>query len=288
LLQRSDAGAPPSLKEGRVNPLPEGAEVKLFGESLARVVSGKDILSVEVISGRYKKSDVEGFDLLKARLPTKVVGVGVHGKFLYWIVTNDVFIYSTLGMTGSWSTQETKHSRVVFQMSDGVKVYFNDQRNFGTLKMVPGRQELVKKLQSLGPDMLSETVSDARFTECLMKRPDWTLAEAVMDQSLISGVGNYVKAESLYRAQLSPHRQVQSLSPTDMSRLKQSIQLVLNEAYNRGGASIQTYRDFEGNEGEYSQRFLVYNQDKDPNGNSVVKEKTADGRTTHWVPAVQK
>ncbi|NDC39239.1 MAG: hypothetical protein EBZ48_14540 [Proteobacteria bacterium] len=100
-------------------------------------------------------------------------------------------------MTGSWSTQETKHSRVVFQMSDGVKVYFNDQRNFGTLKMVPGRQELVKKLQSLGPDMLSEAVSDARFTECLMKRPDWTLAEAVMDQSLISGVGNYVKAESL-------------------------------------------------------------------------------------------
>ncbi|NDC39238.1 MAG: hypothetical protein EBZ48_14535 [Proteobacteria bacterium] len=73
-----------------------------------------------------------------------------------------------------------------------------------------------------------------------------------------------------------------------MSRLKQSIQLVLNEAYSRGGASIQTYRDFEGNEGEYSQRFLVYNQDKDPNGNSVVKEKTSDGRTTHWVPAVQK
>ena len=269
-------------------PPPEGSEVKLFGESLAQVVSGRDIISVDVISGRYKKSDVEGLDLLKARLPAKVVGVGVHGKFLYWIVSNDVFIYNTLGMTGSWSTTETKHSRVAFEMSGGVRVFFNDQRNFGTLKMVPGRQELVKKLKSLGPDMLSEPVSDARFSEALMRKPDWTLAEAVMDQSIIAGVGNYVKAESLYRAQLSPHRTVSSLSPTDMSLLRQSIQQVLQEAYTRGGASIQTYRDFDGNEGEYSQRFLVYNQSQDPNGNAVVREQTADGRTTHWVPAVQK
>lgn len=268
--------------------MPEGAEVKLFGESLAAAVSGKELVSVDVLSGRYKKSQVEGLDLLKARLPAKVVGVGVHGKFLYWIVTNDVFIYNTLGMTGSWSLKETKHSRVVFVLSDGSRVYFNDQRNFGTLKMVPGRQELIKKLQSLGPDMLSEQVSDARFSESLMKRPDWSLAEALMDQSLISGVGNYVKAESLYRAQLSPHRQIQTLSPTDLSRLRHAVQTVLQEAYLRGGASIQTYRDFDGNEGEYSQRFFVYNQDQDPNGNKVVREKTADGRTTHWVPAVQK
>ncbi len=199
-----------------------------------------------------------------------------------------MFIYNTLGMTGSWSTTETKHSRVAFEMSGGVRVFFNDQRNFGTLKMVPGRQELVKKLKSLGPDMLSEPVSDARFSEALMRKPDWTLAEAVMDQSIIAGVGNYVKAESLYRAQLSPHRTVSSLSPTDMSLLRQSIQQVLQEAYTRGGASIQTYRDFDGNEGEYSQRFLVYNQSQDPNGNAVVREQTADGRTTHWVPAVQK
>ena len=268
--------------------MPEGAEVKLFGESLAAVVSGKEIVAVDIISGRYKKSDVEGFDLFRARLPSKVVGVGVHGKFLYWIVTNDVFIYNTLGMTGSWSVTETKHSRVVFQLGDGTRVFFNDQRNFGTLKMVPGRQELVKKLQSLGPDMLSEQVSDARFTDALMKKPEWSLAEALMDQSLVCGVGNYVKAESLYRAQLSPHRQVNTLQPADFSRLKQSIQVVLQEAYKRGGASIQTYRDFDGNEGEYSQRFLVYNQDRDPNGNEVVREKTEDGRTTHWVPAVQK
>ena len=269
-------------------PPPEGAEVKLFGESLAAVVSGKDIVSVDVLSGRYKKSAVEGLDLFRARLPAKVIGVGVHGKFLYWIVTNDVFIYSTLGMTGSWSVNATKHSRVVFRLGDDTQVFFNDQRNFGTLKMVPGRQGLLKKLQSLGPDMLSENVSDSKFTECLMKKPEWTLSEALMDQSVVCGVGNYVKAESLYQSRLSPHRQVNTLSAGDFTRLNQSIKLVLQEAYTRGGASIQTYRDFDGNEGEYSQRFLVYNQQQDPDGNEVVREQTADGRTTHWVPSVQK
>ena len=269
-------------------PPPEGAEVKLFGESLAAVVSGKDIVSVDVLSGRYKKSAVEGLDLFRARLPAKVIGVGVHGKFLYWIVTNDVFIYSTLGMTGSWSVNATKHSRVVFRLGDDTQVFFNDQRNFGTLKMVPGRQGLLKKLQSLGPDMLSENVSDSKFTECLMKKPEWTLSEALMDQSVVCGVGNYVKAESLYQSRLSPHRQVNTLSAGDFTRLNQSIKLVLQEASTRGGASIQTYRDFDGNEGEYSQRFLVYNQQQDPDGNEVVREQTADGRTTHWVPSVQK
>jgi len=269
-------------------PPPEGAEVKLFGESLASVVSGKSLTAVDVVSGRYTKSNVEGLDLFKARLPTKIVGVGVHGKFIYWIATNDVFIYNTLGMTGSWSLEETKHSRVVFDLEGGVRVFFNDQRNFGTIKMVAGRDNLIKKLQSFGPDMLSQQVSDAFFTSQLMQRPEWTLAEAVMDQSLIAGVGNYVKAESLYRAGLSPHRQVQTLNSSDFARLKQAIQTILIDAYRRGGASIQTYRDFEGNEGEYSQKFLVYNQDEDPNGNKVVREKTNDGRTTHWVPAVQK
>lgn len=268
--------------------MPEGAEVRLFGESLAAVVSGKDIVSVDIISGRYKKFDVEGLDHFRAQLPAKVIGVGVHGKFLYWIITNDVFVYNTLGMTGSWSVTETKHSRVVFEMSGDARVFFNDQRNFGTLKFVPGRQDLVKKLKSLGPDMLSEEVSDERFTECLMRKPEWTLCEALMDQGVVAGVGNYVKAESLYRSQLSPHRQVQTLSPGDFSRLNQGIKQVLQEAYKRGGASIQTYRDFDGNEGEYSQRFLVYNQAKDPDGNDVIREQTADGRTTHWVPAVQK
>ena len=267
--------------------MPEGAEVKLFGESLARIVAGKNLSSITVLSGRYLKKEIEGLTLMSARLPSRVVGIGVHGKFLYWIIENDVFLYNTLGMTGCWTQEDSSHSRVKFQFTDGTVVYFKDQRNFGTIKLVPGRSGLINKLKMLGPDMLSQEVDDDLFTLSLMKRPEWTISKAIMDQSIIAGVGNYVKSEALYLSQLSPHRKVKTLLENDYARLNNAIRAVLREAYKRNGATIQSYKDFEGKEGQYSQKFAVYNQKEDPYGNSVIKEKTEDGRTTHWVPEVQ-
>ena len=135
--------------------MPEGAEVKLFGESLARIVAGKRLSSIKVLSGRYLKKEIEGLTLMNARLPSRVVGIGVHGKFLYWVIENDVFLYNTLGMTGCWTQEDSTHSRVKFEFTDGTIVYFRDQRNFGTIKLLPGRNGLINKLKTLGPDMLS-------------------------------------------------------------------------------------------------------------------------------------
>lgn len=268
--------------------MPEGAEVKLIGESLARDVSSKTLISVTPLTGRYVKSPPDGLSLMQARLPARVVGVGVHGKFLYWINENDVFVYNTLGMTGHWTRSQEKHSRVQFSFSDGTSVFFTDPRNFGTIKFVAGRSALLEKLKSLGPDMLSDRVTDEQFSERLSKKPDWTIAAALMDQSLVSGVGNYVRAEALYHAQISPHRKISAIQSGELVRLKNAVQTVLQEAYKRRGASIRDYRDPEGGDGQYTQRFLVYNQAQDPHGNPVTKEEAEDGRTIHWVPAVQK
>ena len=108
-----------------------------------------------------------------------------------------------------------------------------------------------------------------------------------MDQSVIAGVGNYIKAESLYLAKLSPHRTVESLSDDDLILLKQKIQEVMTESFASGGATIRTYKNFNGESGEYGDRFIVYNQKTDPVGNPVVKEQTKDKRKTHWVPNIQ-
>jgi formamidopyrimidine-DNA glycosylase len=136
--------------------------------------------------------------------------------------------------------------------------------------------------------MLSDRVTDEQFAERLSKKPDWTIAAALMDQSLVSGVGNYVRAEALYRAQISPHRKISAIQSGELTRLKGAVQIVLQEAYKRRGASIRDYRDPEGDAGQYTQHFLVYNQAQDPHGNPVTKEEAEDGRTIHWVPAVQK
>tara|TARA_Y100001938_G_C8031664_1_gene400975 strand:- start:247 stop:1053 length:807 start_codon:yes stop_codon:yes gene_type:complete len=267
--------------------MPEGPEVKRFGTDLARVVSGKTIKNIEVISGRYSKKPLPGLEEVKSQLPAKVIGVGVHGKFLYWIVDNGFFLHSSLGMTGHWGQKLRKHSRVEVTFHDDTKVYFTDQRNFGTLKFVYGKSALQKKIESLGPDMLAEDVSPFKFADRLRRKPKWPLSKVIMDQSVVAGVGNYVKAEALWRAHLSPHRTVESLTDIEMNTLNESIKDVLRESYSSGGATIRSYRTFDGSSGEYARRFAVYNQKEDPDGFEVIKEKTADGRTTHWVPQVQ-
>jgi len=266
--------------------MPEGPEVKHIGESLAKNVSSKQITDIKILSGRYLKKPLPGLDYAIANLPLDIVGVGVHGKFIYWITRNDIFLYNTLGMTGEWSLEETKHSRVEVKLDD-TSIFFNDQRNFGTLKFVEGRSNLIQKLTSLGPDLLSENISDQKFIERLRAKDKWSIAKGLMDQSVVAGIGNYVKAEALWRARISPHRLIGDIEDEKLAMLRKCCQEVLISSYSHGGASIKNYRRPDGTQGQYTSRFAVYNQREDPDGNQVVKEATTDGRTTHWVPTVQ-
>ena len=240
------------------------------------------------MSGRYKNhGPPDEFGSMLNKLPMKVAGAGCHGKFIFIILENEWTIWNTLGMSGTWSGNHGKHSRVKFSLDNG-SVFFNDIRNFGTLKFVKGKEFLIDKLNSLGPDMLNDDVENDVFLRRIRMCKKKTVAQAVMDQSVVSGVGNYLKAESLYVSKISPHRMCESLTDQEVSSLNTAIKKTMRASYETGGATISTYSGFEGEIGEYSQRFLVYNQKMDPHGNPVIKEKTKDGRTTHWVPKIQE
>ncbi|OUU74908.1 MAG: hypothetical protein CBC29_07210 [Methylococcaceae bacterium TMED69] len=254
--------------------VPEGPEVKKIGENLARLISGKTLISAEILSGRYIKKEPSGWKDLQMQLPLKIVGPGVHGKFCYWICDNETFVYSTLGLTGNWSSKKSKHSRLGFTFSGGVSIFYNDQRNFGTFKVVRGKHNILEKLKSLGPDMLSEDVSDKLFISRIKTKPNWGITKALMDQSIIAGVGNYIKSDSLWLSQISPHKKVCDLSDGELAVLNRSIKRVMNESYQ--------------NHSYNNSKFLIYGKSKDPDGNEVIKEQTDDKRSTYWVPEVQK
>jgi len=190
-------------------------------------------------------------------------------------------------MTGSWRGVLEEHSRVGVVLSDKSLVYFTDIRNFGTLNFSFSKEELNKKLKSLGPDMLSAPPSREEFFKIVKRQKNKTLPEFLMNQKMISGVGNYVKAEALYLARISPLRTCSSLSEKEIIDLQDSIDKVLSTSYNSGGSTIKTYRDVYGNVGTFTSRFLVYGNSVDPQGNKVQKLETKDGRTTFWVPAIQ-
>tara|TARA_A100001515_G_scaffold141794_2_gene139245 strand:+ start:1120 stop:1932 length:813 start_codon:yes stop_codon:yes gene_type:complete len=270
--------------------MPEGPEVRKNVDYLNSILQGTRILDVQINSGRYvKHGPFKGYDLLDNELfPLIVEEVCCKGKFIYFKFNTGSSLWSTLGMSGMWQRKKNKHTRVTLTNHKGQSVHFNDVRNFGTLKYVRCFHELEKKLKSLGPDVLNSEVDQNTIRERFLKRPNKTVAENLMNQSVISGVGNYLKAEILYACQISPHRLSKDVSDKEFESLSEACRWITRLSYQMGGATIATYRQSNGEKGLYSRRFAVYNQKTDPNGNLVVREKTKDKRTTHWVPSIQK
>ena len=105
-----------------------------------------------------------------------------------------------------------------------------------------------------------------------------------MNQKVFSGIGNYIKAESLWLSEIDPRKNVSEISDKKLKILCKAVKNTLRESYNTGGATFKTHKNFSGRAGDYSSRFLCYGRKIDAEGNEVHKIKTPDGRTTHWAP----
>jgi len=196
-------------------------------------------------------------------------------------------MWNTLGMTGGWTTKNSKYEKVKFSFQDMEKeLTFYDIRNFGTIKFSSSKSELKRKLASIGYDMLSSPPGLLIFKNLIHKNGNENITKFLMNQKYISGIGNYIKSEALYAAKISPYRLCSSLSHDDCERLYNAIIFIINASYNSGGATIKNYLNFNGEIGAFT--FKVYGLRTDPYGNSVVTCTTKDGRTTHWVPEMQK
>jgi DNA-formamidopyrimidine glycosylase len=274
--------------------MPEGPELSLSRDFLRRIIVGKMLCAVcRTQTGRYADVCPRGFDVPRDK--QHVMSVDVKGKFMWWTLgpATPTYVFTTYGMSGQWHTSQTKHTALEISFDDGTGVdgtmlFFNDPRHFGTVGFVYDTEELERKLASLGPDMLNDPPTVTTFIECLRAHPERSLCRALMDQRVISGVGNYIKAESLYAACLSPHRKVQDATDDELSVLRQAIIDVMQASYTLGGTSIRTYTNVDGSQGKMQDRLAVYNKRIDPLGNFVINEKTDDSRTTWWVPNVQR
>lgn len=285
--------------------MPEGPELSLSRDRLKPLLEGRALINASCSqTGRYAVNPPVGFDDLiidiRKKGAPRIKEVAVKGKFMWWRFNfpceyENWYLWSTYGMSGQWMTKESKHVGFVIQHNESGSpalsfdtMYFIDPRHFGTIRFVRGDEAQTRKLASLGPDMLNDPPSYEEFLARLTRKHHITVAQALMDQSCISGVGNYVKAEALYLAELSPHRFTDALTANEVKRLREQVINVMRASYNNDGATIRSYLNVDGTKGGMKSRFVVYGNQTDPMGNPVVKEETADGRTTHWCPAVQK
>jgi len=226
----------------------------------------------------------------------KVSNIENRGKFTYWTFSNGWFLLNSFGMSGSWHTQKGKHSCFVFQhvadinhLAEYQEMIFNDPRHFGTIRFTNNTNDLTRKLNELGWDPLQYPLSlHLHEISFWLKKTAKPIAQMLMDQTVFAGVGNYIKAESLYRAKISPWRPSNKLNDIEIELLCQSIIDVCQESLVKKGATIATYRTPDGAKGSFSDFFQVYGKKLDPLGNPIIKQITPDKRTTHWCPSLQK
>jgi formamidopyrimidine-DNA glycosylase len=276
--------------------MPEGPELRHSRDVLRKILKGKSITSLKSNEeGRYGHVGPESMSLACEALPLLIEEIDTKGKFMWWTLQGagvKWYLWSTYGMSGQWTVTKKKHAGFEVEYLDGgsaKRIYFVDPRHFGTIKFVKDEKQHIKKLASLGPDILVDPpMTPEIFAERVLLKPSRTISEALMDQRGISGVGNYLKAEALYRAKVSPRRVVSDMTSEEILSLWSEVVLAARESYADHGASIRTYKTVEGSAGHAQFHFRVYNQKTCPLGHNVLSEETLDKRTSWWCKTCQR
>lgn len=277
--------------------MPEGPEVKSLVDWLNRKIKNKKITKLVVYNGRYKKQTIK--NLNKIKFPLNIEKVDCKGKFIYILFKNsDYVMYNTLGMTGWWvDSKIDKHDNIELKFGDK-SIYFNDFRNFGTI-MFDTKENLKKKLKTLGADIIDPKNINIFKDRLERKRNDTFIGTALIDQKVACGCGNYLRAECLYIAKISPYRKIKNLLNSEIEKIWDILNQLFWTYYNENkGINMKIinkkytlYRTFiKVGPSKYKpveDTFLVYRQDKDPYGNNITSEDM-NGRTIHYVKNIQK
>ncbi len=292
--------------------MPELPEVETVRRGLAEAMEGERFAKVEVHRGDLRWPLPKDF---AQRLEGKTVtGIGRRAKYLLVDLSSGDVLVMHLGMSGSFYVFRGKaqrvgryyrerakhlaHDHVVFHMSSGATVTFNDPRRFGSMKLV-ARQKLDAEplLSGLGPEPLGNAFDAAMLARaCRGKKT--SLKAALLDQRLVAGLGNIYVCEALHRALLSPKRMASTIAgrkgePNERAgRLVESIKAALNEAIKAGGSSLRDHRLTDGDLGMFQHNFHVYDREGEPcptpGCRGTVKRIVQNGRSTFYCPVCQK
>jgi formamidopyrimidine-DNA glycosylase len=220
---------------------------------------------------------------------------------------NNIYMYPTIleyiseDNSNNWFQRALNHLNVEFITNIDKTIVFYDILNFGTLKATDNPADLEKKLKELGPDMMEDTTTFEIFKKQITKGVNKTkpIGNVIVNQKLISGVGNYLRADGLWMSKISPFRNVEDISDKDMELLYKCLRALMWGDYNyKEGVKkgvIEINKTDKTNiiklPNDYKRDFFVYRQDKDINEKVVKKTELFDGsqkRFIHWVEEVQK
>ena len=203
--------------------MPEGPEVTHITAWLRERIVGKTLKSIELVLGPYVINEKPKYATFREQVrswsPHKITRIENNGKKIFLYLEGAVYagMSNNLGMEGWWSIKQEKHTLVTLVFNGEYRLHFNDSRRFGTFELFDSEQ-LAAREEAMGLDILQPfTVSE--FQHCMMKRKKSRLCDVLLDQKIVSGIGNYLRSEICYYARINPHRRINTLTRDDFRQL---------------------------------------------------------------------
>lgn len=292
--------------------MPELPEVETVRRGLERLLPGKIVIS-------EKHDWPKGFpnspqDVERFLIGAQVQRIDRRGKALIIELNTGYSLLIHLKMTGQLvfvpaknnssedrfgaghpndslvSNLPDKSTRVTFSFQDGSHLYFNDQRKFGWVKLLPVHavhdEEFIKKL---GPEPLKSSFTNTIFIQRIRKRANTSIKAALLDQTVLAGVGNIYADESLWAARIHPARLVKDVSDSELKLLHTELINVLKLSIDKGGSTDRNYVNAEGKKGSYISFARVFRREGQAcvRCNTIIEKSRVAGRGTHVCPHCQ-
>ncbi|GAB2027431.1 bifunctional DNA-formamidopyrimidine glycosylase/DNA-(apurinic or apyrimidinic site) lyase [Lactovum odontotermitis] len=303
--------------------MPELPEVETIRRGLSRRLIGRKIRKITVLEA--KSFQIEDED--RVWLEAAITAVRRRAKVLMLDLDTDYTLLFHLKMTGQLIYREAdseltdarnfaaghptgswlvnlpdKSTRVIFQMTDKAQLFFNDQRKFGWIKLLPTAKVMEQKfLAELGPeivdftqDKIPEKISESTYKEFLRRvrrHPNAPVKAVILDQKVVAGIGNIYADEGLWGAKIHPAAHVKNLTDRELRKLLREVKKSMTRSIESGGSTMKNFVKADGSRGNYLELFAnVFRREGHPCprcGTEIIKLKVA-GRGTHICPKCQR
>jgi len=303
--------------------MPELPEVETVRRGLAKFIAGRKILKVNVLN--EKSFETSPRDAKNFVLGAKIIAVRRRAKVLILDLSTNYSLVIHLKMTGqivvrkdnkNWGAGHPTESfvaklpdrstRVELDLDSGMKLFFNDQRKFGWIKLVPTAEVVnLDFIKKLGPEMadwsgdfainhgqkFDEKSAQKEFIARARRHQNSPVKAVILDQTVVSGIGNIYADESLWGAKIHPAEKVKNLSDMQLRKIFREAVVAMDKSLMAGGSTMQNYVKADGSRGNYLDLFAnVFAREGQPCprcGTEIIKIKVA-GRGTHICPKCQK
>jgi formamidopyrimidine-DNA glycosylase len=300
--------------------MPELPEVHTTATILNKLVKGQKIVDVwtdyksDYHIGRENIKDPKYFaQFRKAIIGKKIVQVWRRAKNVLIDISGDKTISIHMKMTGhllygkyffeklTWRPIDSKSPladpfnrfvHLVFILDNGKHIAFSDMRKFATVNLISDKKALEKKFEKVGPEPLEENFDWKIFRDSLMRRPNYKIKTALMDQNLVAGIGNIYSDEILWTTKIHPERLVSKINDKEWKDITIATKKLLTKGISFGGDSMSDYRNPYGKRGEFQNHHAVYqrkNQECLRRGcKGKIIRKMIGQRSAHFCDSCQK